>query len=382
MNRRAFLRFSSILLFSLITACDVFLPPTETPASRAPAQPPGATATIAPTQTPLPPTATQSPTATPTQEPTSTPEMEPIVPENVGSLGLESQFDAGAVVDFAWLPENKGVVLINNNGAVTTDQESFAPDSLLQARSLTQFGVAPDGEHYAAVQNNSRVMLGDLSGGITQTLAAMPGVVTSLAFSPDSTRLAVAANDANEVVVWDTRGGVLVGNFTLPYWLSDLAISADNRLLAGSDLTQFSLLILDPASGAIQRSLQWTDSSSPALYGAILSPDWSQIAWYARGTIQLMDAVSGELGLSLEHEDFISSIAWSPNGELIASAAAATLEMNFLPVVIIWNPATGEQLAVLPLKTSVTQLKFNPEGTQIGILTADGEFQTWNIQPR
>lgn len=381
MNRRAFLRISSILLFSLLTACDSILPPLETIPPKVSTQAPGAAATLTPTRTPLPPTATQPSSATPTQELTPTPSLEPILPENIDQLGMESQFDAGVVQDFAWLPENQGIVLVDENGAMTTNQNSLAPEALLETRSLTQFGIAPNGEHFAAVQDNTRVMLGQMSAGITQTLAALPGVVTSLAFSPDSTHLAVAASDANEVVVWDTRGGVIVGNFTLPYWLSDLAIAQDNQLLAGVDLAQFSLLFIDPSSGAIQNTLQWTDSASPALYGAVLSPDWSQVAWYARGTIQLMDTASGQLGPSLEHEDFITTIAWSPGGELIASAAAGTVGQEFLPVAILWDAINGEQLAVLPLKSSISQLKFNPEGTQLGILTSDGEFQAWIIKP-
>jgi WD40 repeat protein len=294
---------------------------------------------------------------------------------------MTGQFAAGEVMDFAWLPENQGVVLVNQNGAMTTEPDRFTPQAFLRTSSLTHFGIDPDGEHFAAVQENSRVLLGALSEGITQTLAALPGVVTSLAFSPDSTHLAVAASDANEVVVWDTRGGVIVGNFTLPYWLSDLAIAPDNRLLAGVDLTQFSLLFIDPTTGAIQNTLQWTESASPALYGALLSPDWRQIAWYARGTIQLMDAATGELGPALEHEDFIATIAWSPDSALLASAAAATIEGEFLPAVILWDVVTGEQLALLPMKSSISQLKFNPEGTLLGILTTDGEFQTWTIKP-
>jgi WD40 repeat protein len=173
---------------------------------------------------------------------------------------------------------------------------------------------------------------------------------------------------------------VIVGNYTLPFWLSDLAIAPDNQLLAGVDLPAFSLHFLDPASGAVLRSLQWTDTASPALYGAILSPDWTRLAWYARGTIQLMDAASGEMGPSLEHEDFITTIAWSPNSDLIASAAAATSGQEFLPAVTLWDPQTGEQLNVLPLKTSIAQIKFSPDGTQLGILTTDGGFQVWNIQ--
>lgn len=382
MNRRAFLRLSSIFLFSLVAACTNLPQATGTPPVRLPTQLPAATPLPA-SQTPRPPTDTPlaQPTATLEPSSTATEETPPIEPANVDQLALDSQIAVGSVLDFAWLPDNHGIILVNSSGAVTTNQQTFAPYRFLRARTLTQFNLAPDGEHYSAIEDNSRVVLGEISGVITQTLATLPGSVTSLAFSPDSTRLAVAASDANEVIVWDTRGGVIVGNYTLPFWLSDLAISQDNQLLAGVDLPQFSLHFLDPTSGEIQRSLQWTDSSSPALYGAILSPDWTQLAWYTRGTIQLMDTASGEPGPSLEHEDFITTIAWSPDGSLIASAAAATVDQEFLPAATLWDPFTGEKLNVLPLKTSIAQLKFSPDGTQLGILTTDGGFQVWNIQP-
>lgn len=382
MNRRAFLRLSTIFLFSLVAACTNFPQATGTPPVRVSTQPP-ASATPPASPTPLPATATQAPSPTATSEPspTAAPDLPAIEPDNVDRLALHSQIAVGTVLDFAWLPDNQGIVLVNSTGAVTTNQQTFAPSRFLRARTLTQFNLAPDGEHYSAVEANTNVILGELGEVITQTLATLPGAVTSLAFSPDSTRLAMAASDANEVIVWDTRGGVIIGNYTLPFWLSDLAISQDNQILAGVDLPQFSLHFLDPSSGEIQRSLQWTESSSPALYGAILSPDWTRLAWYARGTIQLMDTASGEPGPSLEHEDFINTLAWSPNGDLIASAAAATVDQEFLPVATLWDPVTGEMLHVLPLKTSIAQLKFSPDGTQLGILTTDGGFQVWNIQP-
>lgn len=382
MNRRAFLRLSTIFLFSLVAACTNFPQSTGTPPVRVSTQPPVAT-TLPASPTPLPATATQAPSPTATSEPspTAAPDLPAIDPANVDQLALDSQIAVGTVLDFAWLPDNQGIVLVNSTGAMTTNQQTFAPSRFMRARTLTQFSLAPDGEHYSAVEDSTNVILGEVSGVITQTLATLPGAVTSLAFSPDSTRLAVAASDANEVIVWDTRGGVIVGNFTLPYWLSDLAISQDNQLLAGVDLPQFSLHFLDPTSGQIQRSLQWTDSSSPALYGAVLSPDWTQLAWYTRGTIQLMDTASGGPGPSLEHEDFITTIAWSPDGGLLASAAAATIGQEFLPAATLWDPFTGEKLNVLPLKTSIAQLKFSPDGTQLGILTTDGGFQVWNIQP-
>ena len=380
MSRRAFLRFSSVLLFSLLTACDLLIPVSETPPSR--------TITQAPSATSIPYTATPRPTrppATVTQPPQPTPttavELEVITPENAARLTVSMQFETGSTLDFAWLPQNQGLVLNTAEQVLTTSGQEFAPSAFLEASSITQFLLAPNGDRYAAIQSNTQVTLGELGRGITQTLAALPGSVTSLAFSPDSTRLAVASSDANQVVVWDTRGGVILANYTLPYWLEDLAISADNTLLAGVDITQFSLHFLDPATGAVLRSLQWTESASPALYGAVLSPDWSQIAWFARGTLQLMDAGSGALGPALDHEDFISTIAWSPDSRIVASAAAATVAEQFLPVVILWDALSGEQLAVLALKNPVTQLKFNPTGTQLGILTSDGGFQSWIVQP-
>jgi len=380
MSRCAFLRFSSVFLFSLLTACDLLIPVSETPPSRAVTQAPSATS-IPFTQTPRP----TRPPATVTQPPQPTPttaiDLEVIAPENADRLSLGMQFDTGSALDFAWLPEDHGLVLNTTEQALTTSEHEFAPSAFLEVSSITQFLLAPDGQQYAAIQSNRQVMLGDLTRGITQTLAALPGSVTSLAFSPDSTRLAVASSDANQIVIWDTRGGVILANYTLPYWLEDLAISADNRLLAGADVTQFSLLFLDPATGAVLRSLQWTESASPALYGAVLSPDWSQVAWYARGTVQLMDAASGASGPALEHEDFISDVAWSPDSRIIASAAAATIAEEFLPVVLLWDAFSGEQLAVLALKNPVTQLKFNPAGTQLGILTSDGGFQSWIVQP-
>jgi WD40 repeat protein len=192
----------------------------------------------------------------------------------------------------------------------------------------------------------------------------------SMVFSPDGKTLAVATPE-NQVELWDTATGENVDIWELPFWVSNLSFSPDGSSLAGVDSANFTVHIWSFPGGEEQRTLAWTEHASPALYSAAFTQDWRTLAWVARGTIQLMDVASGSLGPVLEHEDFVSAIAIAPDGSLLASAAAATVEDTFTPVVLLWDLASGEQVNVLPQPEAVTSMAFSPDGRTLAVLTFD-----------
>jgi WD40 repeat protein len=299
----------------------------------------------------------------------------------------------------AWLPTSDSLVLANQDAfqllILTDDQE----EQVTQGPSLpTTLTVSPTSGRIAIARLDNQIDLFDppragdpAAGDPAPSLQGHTGTITSLAFSADGRWLASAATD-NSVRIWDVETGVLLGGWQLSYWVTDLVFSPEGARLAGVDLQAFSIHIweidslpldtpapVDRALGAppAEQVLTWTQETIPALYQVEFSPDWSQVAWVARGTVQLMQVSTGELGPALQHEDFVNGVAWSPDGELLASAAAAMVEDQFNPATLIWDPQAGELINTLILPEAASGVYFSPDGKLLAILGAEGEVQLW-----
>jgi WD40 repeat protein len=92
-----------------------------------------------------------------------------------------------------------------------------------------------------------------------------------------------------------------------------------------------------------------------------------------------MDAKTGSLGPSLGHEDFISALAISPSGSLLASAAAGTYGESFQPLVYLWDTNNGDLITQIPLEPAVNALRFSPDGRTLAILTSDNILHFFEI---
>jgi hypothetical protein len=122
---------------------------------------------------------------------------------------------------------------------------------------------------------------------------------------------------------------------------------------------------------------------SPALRGhdqAVLSvafsPDGSLLAsGSADSTVRLWDPATGEpVGDPLTgHDDYVQSVAFSPDGSLLASGSDDN-------TVRLWDPATGEQVTY-PLvghEDYVLSVAFSPDGSRLASGSVDRTVRLWD----
>ncbi|MDJ0728062.1 MAG: WD40 repeat domain-containing protein, partial [Prochloraceae cyanobacterium] len=101
------------------------------------------------------------------------------------------------------------------------------------------------------------------------------------------------------------------------------------------------------------------------------SPDGEKIASASEdGTVRLWDLTGKELAVLQGHTDYVESVAFSPDGEKIASA-------SYDKTVRLWD-LTGKELAVLKGHTSfVNSVAFSPDGEKIASASEDRTVRLW-----
>ena len=116
-----------------------------------------------------------------------------------------------------------------------------------------------------------------------------------------------------------------------------------------------------------------------------LSPDGRELAvgfWKSQGTIHepilgIYDFDTGqEIASFAGHTQHISAIAWSPDGQRLASSGA---DMT----VRIWDRSTNKLICTLAgHESNVRSLAWNPAGTQVASGSGDGTIRIWDVAKR
>ena len=292
-----------------------------------------------------------------------------------------------AATGFIWLPGKNEVLLTTENEIQALSlSPSLAPSDLMPgtgnitAQNPSLLSVARDKAIVSWADDERVISVWQASPNPqATTIVESNSPITGMALSALGDQLAYSAYD-QKIAIWDIVDNQMLDTWQAPSWLANLSYSPDGSQIGGADLANFIVYIFDSKTGAIERTLQWSEDASPALYGVFFSPDWRYLAWVARNSVQIMALESGDLGPQLVHEDFINAVAWSPDGNTLAVGAAGTVDNAFVPEIVIWDVQTGQPVETRGEQGPVVSLSFSPDGSQLGILDSNGEFQIWNLK--
>ncbi len=191
--------------------------------------------------------------------------------------------------------------------------------------------LSPDG-HWLAVSSQTNVIVWRLQPNERVcTLIAHSSSIMSIAFSPDSRRLATSSADAS-AIVWDLESGRALARFT--------------------------------------NHTQW-------LYFASFSPDGRRVATASFDrTVRVWESETGrELLPPLQHGDGVRSAEFSPDGNQLVTAG-----FDFL--VRVWDAHTGKLLHQLRHNSKPVYAAFSPSGRLIVTACYDGTERVWALPPR
>ncbi|WP_393058203.1 WD40 repeat domain-containing serine/threonine protein kinase [Streptomyces sp. LN549] len=269
--------------------------------------------------------------------------------------------------------------------------------------SITSVAFSPDGSLLATSDDNGKIRLWDPATRRTvgKPLNSKSDDVSAVAFSPDGSLLAADGGHAYDtVMLWNPitreRVGKLGGDTGLLVYT--LAFSPDGALLAiGGE--SGTVQLWDPATRRAVGS-PLTEGSSD-IGTVVFSPDGALLAAGSDdGAVRLWDPFTGRLVRGpltlppieqqatprrtrwrlrsqprprLAHTNCVNSVAFSPDGSLLATAGADG-------AVRLWDPSTG-LLVREPMVDdhfAVCDVAFSPDGSVIATGIDEGAVRLWD----
>ena len=245
-------------------------------------------------------------------------------------------------------------------------------------RMYTSIAYSPDGSRLA-------VSGGLGPGGIFDALTGQPLISLrgkfsnwqgSAAFSPDGSLLATTSGE-NDATLWDAATGQKLRSFSgHTNWIGDLAFSPDGKRLATISFDG-SVKMWDTASGNELYSIHAFDDilDTTQVLGIDFSPDGSRFATAAGPTPKIWDANTGKEILSLApQQENVYSVAFSPDGKTLAIGVALGVGAS------TWDVSSGRKLTeLIGHQGSVNSLLFSRDGRQVITGSVDGTIKVWDV---
>ncbi|HBL98820.1 TPA: hypothetical protein DDZ86_04220 [Candidatus Dependentiae bacterium] len=260
-------------------------------------------------------------------------------------------------------------------------------NAIKEGHSLVSF--SPNGALLATLsEDNTITILNAKTMELIHTLHH-DGYITSLAFSPDSTRLATGLdttsnfpNVSGSATVWNVKTGTLLQTLPHNHAVISVAFSPDStRVVTGSydgDAT-----IWDVQTGDLKLTMQhnvtvgmWT--WVPQIQSIAFSPDGTLLVTGSNNhNAKVWNAQTGILTHNLQHNSSVCVVAFSPNDMRVAIGTSHG-------TIYVWNPQNGALLQMLHNDNArkITSIVFNPDGTRLAVGTENKTIAIWKLATR
>lgn len=264
---------------------------------------------------------------------------------------------------------------------------SLKAQSELTTKTVYQIAWSPNGTQIVSVDYTNTVTIWDAK---TQksllTISGISNNLSAIRWSPDGSYLAANSYDAKKVFIWDTTTGSLlqsiqedIGSFGLE-WTAD-----DGQILTGMDGIDGPAEIRrwDAHTGKL------IERYAAGGGGIFSSPDGKVLATVPSYWLELRDSTTLEYIAKLRRDtDYeqvyqVSSVAWSSDGDLIASGYLnGMVRLWDVKTSSVINEFKANQAIMEPsgiLSTTVMALAFTEKDLLLSSVSRDGSIRQWDV---
>ncbi len=219
---------------------------------------------------------------------------------------------------------------------------------------------SPDGSRLAAQNDDGTLVLWALGDRKPRLLrrGAIAGAAV-LSFSADGRTLASLTQNG-PVQFWDAATGEAapLAIAEARQWTC-LAFSPAGGLLAAANAREFEIVLYDLSTGRRRQTL--TGHKAPILCMAFTADGKTLATGGMDQTVKLWDVETGreKIGGFLGHVDAVTTVAIHPDGKTVATGGADR-------TVRLWDASTGQELAILPSHLGrIHSVAFTPDGKSL-----------------
>ncbi len=255
----------------------------------------------------------------------------------------------------------------------TPPQEPTGQDDRIVGDVANAIAFTPDSQFVAAGMSYGVVRLwSTTTGEQARTFEGHRYAVRAIAISPTGQTLASASAD-NTVKLWDLQTGRLLQTIPVPATngiVHTLRFSPNGQRLATAT-DQNTLQLWEVPTGRLVRTLVNRAGNGIAPLRLAFSPDGTTLATGdADNSLKFWNATTGARQLTLTVQAPLRHLAYSPNGEHLATSDGTTARL--------WNLARRETVHVIPLNqtaghpiqpTNPGLVAFSPDGQTLATST-------------
>jgi WD40 repeat protein len=238
----------------------------------------------------------------------------------------------------------------------------------------------PDGTTLASASLDHTVRFWDVAARKEREPALLhPNMVWALGFSPDGKTFATAGSEF-VAKLWDVKTGVEEATLATGNGARALAFAPKAKLLAVTmgSVNDPKVQLWDLETREMRPPLPVGHSRGPECVA--FDPDGAILATGGHDrTVILWDAAKGKKLKTLYHDNLVQGVAFSRDGQILASCDGLYTRPEEPGAVKLWDVATRKELHTLPHPGCVYGVAFAPRGNTLATACADGVIRLWEV---
>ncbi|MEG4117710.1 AAA-like domain-containing protein [Microcoleus sp. N9_B4] len=296
---------------------------------------------------------------------------------------LQTQASTLAFVSFS--PDSQTIVTATDDNYIKLWQTNGTLQATLTGHTdkIRRAIFNHNGQIIVSASDDQTVKIWEQNGKLIHDLKGHRGQVTSVCLSPDGKIIASASADGT-VKLWKINGEELSSFKVERGWITSTSFSPDGQIIAAAGTDgSVKLWSLRKVVEKLQQQqsieaskdiklLRTLQMESDKIMSVAFSPDGAMLAAASAGGTARIWSKDGTPLSIFKHTSGVTNISFSPDSQMLLSASTDKM-------VRLWN-IDGTLLKTLKgNKDAVWSASFSPDGKAIASASADGTVMLWNL---